>query len=140
MSAWDGFTRLVQHEQQKLEAAVKIAATREAAERGRALTRFAVANPNLSPTEIGLKKIEDEEKAFNDKARKLAELVEEREASRQAMKRRPNSLPYASDFSSTPEIEALKNTLETDNSEEQKEKRKQERLNLIEELIKLTKF
>lgn len=150
MSAWDGFTRLVQHEQEKLEAAVKIASTREAAERGRALTRFAVANPNLSPTEIGLKKIEDEEKAFNDKALEYEKLVRERIASGQAkaaqmaMKRRPNSLPYAGDFSSTPEevernarIAALKNTLETENSEEKQEKRKQDRLDLIEDLKKL---
>lgn len=150
MSAWDGFTRLVQHEQKKLEAAVKIASTQEAAERGRALTRFAVANPNLSPTEIGLKKIEDEEKALNDKALEYEKLVRERIASGQAkaaqmaMKRRPNSLPYAGDFSSTPEevernarIAALKNMLETENSEEEQEKRKQARLNLIEDLKKL---
>ncbi len=150
MSAWDGFTRLVQHEQQKLEAEVKIASTREAAERGRALTRFTVANPNLSPTEIGLKKIEDEEKAFNDKALEYEKLVRERIASGQAkaaqmaMKRRPNSLPNAGDFSSTPEevernarIAVLKDTLETENSEEQQEKRNQARLDLIEDLKKL---
>lgn len=150
MSAWDGFTRLVQHEQQKLEAEVKIASAREAAERGRELTRFTVANPNLSPTEIGLKKIENDEKALNDKALEYEKLVRERTASglakaaQMAMKRRPNALPNAGDFSSTPEevernarIAALKNTLETENSEEEQEKRNQARLNLIEDLKKL---
>lgn len=150
MSAWDGFTRLVQHEQQKLEAAVKIASTREAAERGRELTRFAVANPNLSSAEIGLKKLQNDEEAFNAKAQEHAKLVKEREASGQAkaaqmaMKRRPNSLLNAGDFSSTPEevkrnarIAVLKDTLETENSEKAKNDRNEERLNLIEELKKL---
>ena len=146
MSAWDGFTRLVQHEQQKLEAAIKIAATNEAAERGRALTRFVTNNPNLSAPEVGLKKIEEEEKAINDRPRELAELVEKREAVLRAMANEaqkhvvdPFSAPPA--FGATTEYDAqithLKNTIETENSKEEKNKRKQDRLNLIEELKKL---
>jgi len=147
MSAWDGFTRLVQHEQQKLEATVKIAAAREAAERGRALTRFAVANPNLSSVEIGLKKLEDDEKSLNDKALEHAELVEKSEAlSREINDQRlkggfnprqvSDALLKLSSETDT-RIKQLATDLETENSEEQKEKRNQERLNLIEELKKL---
>lgn len=146
MSAWDGFTRLVQHNQQKLEAAVRIAAANEAAERGRALTRFSVANPNLSPAEIGLKKLEEEEKALSNKALKLAELVEKREAALRAMadeaqKHAVDPLAGPPAFAVTTEYDArikrLKNELETENSEEEQEKRNQARLNLIEDLKKL---
>jgi hypothetical protein len=146
MSAWDGFTRLVQHEQQKLEAAVKIAAAHEAAERGRALTRFVANNPNLSSPEIALKKLEDKEKELNDKAQEHAALIEKREAilrarAEEAQKRVIDPFLSTTGFSTKTEHDArikhLATDLETENSEEQKRNRNEERLNAIEDLKKL---